>query len=461
MKTRLALAVVVLAASVSAIVAEQAQQTGGTPAPNPAANPPRLPLEQRIARNDPAGYRSSANVHGGPGRLNFFTMFGGEALDTNLWSLHRGVTSGTAAAQEVGARRGGTGITSPEVGPDRRVMFRLRAPDAKAVTVAGDFGNDAAMRRSEDGVWSVTIGPLDPEVYVYYFTVDGVRLTDPNNAQVKIGYVTSTTTSLLTVAGDAPAFYDVQDVPHGELRTLLYRSRSNGVTRELTVYVPPGYEQTRNRRYPVLYLLHGFANDHHSWHRYGRANDILDNLLAQKKIEPFLVVMPLGYGGASVNGDGTGLPPNGEGDVRGDAALYERDLLEDIIPIIDAKYRTLADRKHRAIVGFSMGGGQAGRFGLRHLETFSQIGIMSAGMGGAPDTEPMATLAANSAKANKLIDLLWIACGKDDAALKGAKTLHHTLEQAGIEHTFLETEGAHHWRVWRRYLRDLAPLLFK
>jgi enterochelin esterase-like enzyme len=361
--------------------------------------------------------------------------------------------------QEIGARRGGAGIASPEVTPDRRVTFRLRAPDAKQVTVSGDFGNDTEMRRDADGIWSVMVGPLDPEMYVYYFTVDGVRLTDPSNPQVKIGYVTSTTTSLLTVPGEGPAFYDVQDVPHGEIRTLLYLSRSNGVTRELTVYVPPGYDQARNRRYPVLYLLHGFANDHHSWHRYGRANDILDNLLAQRKIEPFLLVMPLGYGGAHTNGDGMGIAP--KGDARGDASLYERDLLEDIIPMIDSKYRTLADRKHRAIVGFSMGGGQAGRFGLRHLETFSQVGIMSAGMAGGSDTEPMATLAANSARTNRLIDLLWIACGKDDTALKGARSLHQALEQAGIEHTFLETDGAHHWRVWRRYLRDLAPLLFK
>ena len=364
-------------------------------------------------------------------------------------------------AQEPGARRGDPQLVSPEVAADRRVTFRLRAPEAKAVTVSGDFGNEVEMRRGADGVWSATIGPLDPEMYVYYFTADGVRLLDPSNPQVKIGYVTSTTTSLFTVSGDAASFYDVQDVPHGEIRTLLYKSRSNAVTRELTVYVPPGYEEARNRRYPVLYLLHGFANDHHSWHRYGRANDILDNLLAQKKIEPFLVVMPLGYGGAQINGDGTGIPPKGAGTFGGDAALYERDLLEDIIPMIDGRYRTIADRKRRAIVGFSMGGGQAGRFGLRHLETFSQVGVMSAGMAGGPDAEPLATLAATKERANKQIDLLWIACGKDDTAMKGAKTLHHALEQAGIEHTFLETEGAHHWRVWRRYLRDLAPLLFK
>ena len=372
----------------------------------------------------------------------------------------------TAAAQEVGARRTGAAVTSPEVAADRRVTFRLLAPEAKAVTVSGDFGSDAGMRKGEDGVWSVTVGPLDPEMYVYYFTVDGVRLTDPNNPQVKTGYVTTTTTSLVTVPGNGPAFYDVQDVPHGEIRTLLYKSKSNGVTRELNVYVPPGYDQARNRRYPVLYLLHGFANDHHSWHRYGRANDILDNLLAKGAIAPFLVVMPLGYGGAHVNGDGTGIAPEGSGGVRGDPALYERDLLEDIIPMVDGKYRTIPDRKQRAIVGFSMGGGQAGRYGLRHLETFSTVGIMSAGLGGggnaaAPGADPVAALAADPAKANKQIDLLWIACGKDDAAMKGAMALHEALGKAGIEHTFLETEGAHHWRVWRRYLRDLAPLLFK
>ncbi len=373
-------------------------------------------------------------------------------------------------------RGGAPPLVSPEIAADRRVTFRLRAPEARVVTALGDFGKDVELQKGSDSVWTATIGPLDPEMYVYFFTVDGVRLTDPSNPQMKIGYVASTTTNVMTVPGDGPAFYDVQDVPHGEIRTRIYKSKSNGVNRELTVYVPPGYDENRNRRYPVLYLLHGFANDHHSWHRYGRANDILDNLLAQKRTEPFLIVMPLGYGGAHVNGDGTGIPgPGGArgaapgagpgggrgGAPGGDAALYERDLLEDIIPMIDRTYRTIADRRHRAIVGFSMGGGQAGRIGLRHLETFSQVGIMSAGMAGGPGTEPLATLAADPAKTNKLIDLLWIACGKEDTAMKGAQALHAALDQAKIEHAFLETEGAHHWRVWRRYLRDLAPLLFK
>jgi len=374
-----------------------------------------------------------------------------------------------ASAQEVGMRPGGVtagaaAITSPSV-TDGRVTFRLRAAEAKAVTVSGDFGPDAALSRDAEGVWSATVGPLKPDVYVYYFIVDGVRLPDPANPQVKIGYVPSTTTSIVNVPGDGPAFYDVQDVPHGEIRTLLYKSRSNKVVRELNVYLPPDYDSSPRQRYPVLYLLHGFANDHHSWHRYGRANDILDNLLATKAIKPFIVVMPLGYGGASVNGDGTGIPPPGAGAFGGDFGLYERDILEDVIPLIDGKYRTLANRENRAIAGFSMGGMQAGRFGLGHLDTFSYVGIMSAGLLGNPASaaagpDPIAPLAANPAAANKQLKLLWIACGVEDTAMAGARRTHETLQNAGIQHVFLETEGAHHWRVWRRYLRDIAPLLF-
>ena len=375
-----------------------------------------------------------------------------------------------ASAQEVGMRAGAStaaampAIASPAV-TDGRVTFRLRAPEARAVMVSGDFGQDVALTRGGDGVWTATVGPLKPEVYVYYFTVDGVRLTDPANPQVKIGYVTTTTTSIVNVPGDALAFHDVQDVPHGELRTLVYKSQSNKVTRELNVYLPPGYDASQRQRYPVLYLLHGFANDHNSWHRYGRANEILDNLLAARKIKPFIVVMPLGYGGAAVNGDGTGIAPASAGAFGSDFALYEQDILKDIIPLIDGKYRTLANRDNRAIVGFSMGGMQAGRFGLGHLETFSHVGIMSAGLVGSPAAaagpDPIAPLAANPAAANKQLKLLWLACGVDDTAMAGARNTHLALEKAGIKHTFVESEGAHHWRVWRHYLNDLAPQLFR
>ena len=190
------------------------------------------------------------------------------------------LASATGAAQEVGARRGGTGVTSPEVAQDRRVTFRLRAPEAKAVTVSGDFGPDAEMRKrrrrhlerdrrsARSGDVRLLLHRRRRPAHRSEQPAGEDRLRHHDHDQPADG------------ARHAPAFYDVQDVPHGEIRTLLYRSTSNGVTRELNVYVPPGYEQARNRRYPVLYLLHGFANDHHSWHRYGRANDILDNLLA-------------------------------------------------------------------------------------------------------------------------------------------------------------------------------------
>ena len=376
-----------------------------------------------------------------------------------------------ASAQEVGMRPGGAAagvpaaVASPVV-TDGTVTFRLRADLAKAVTVSGDFGPDVALSRDAEGVWSASVGPLKPDEYVYYFNVDGVRLPDPANPQLKIGYVPSTTTSIVNVPGDGLAFYDVQDVPHGEIRTLLYKSRSNRAVRELNVYVPPGYDASPRTRYPVLYLLHGFANDHHSWHRYGRANDILDNLLAKKAIRPFIVVMPLGYGGASVNGDGNGIPPAGAGPFGGDFALYERDILQDIIPLIDGKFRTIPNRENRAIMGFSMGGMQAGRFGLGHLDTFSYVGIMSAGLIGNPASaavgpDPIAPLAADPAGANKRLKLLWIACGREDTAMAGARSTHEALQKAGIQHVFVETEGAHHWRVWRRYLRDVAPLLFR
>jgi enterochelin esterase-like enzyme len=281
---------------------------------------------------------------------------------------------------------------------------------------------------------------------------------DPGNPNVKIGFTTSTVTSILEIRGDRPAFYEIKDVPHGVLRIHLYNSKSSGVIRELTVYTPPGYDERRSSRYPVLYLLHGANNDHYSWERYGRANEILDNLLSEKAIEPCIVVMPLGYGGASADGQ-----KRGPGGIRVGSGndLYERDIIDDIIPFIDKTYRTKSDREHRAIVGFSMGGGQSSRIGLKNLDAFSYIGVMSAGMNGGLDAEPLKTLAANPAAANKRIKLLWIACGKDDFAMNGARSFSQNLTKVGIKHTFLETEGAHHWRVWRRYLRDISPLLFR
>lgn len=259
-----------------------------------------------------------------------------------------------------GAGRRAQGLASPIVGPGRMVTFRVHAPDASSVNLTSDFLKATPMEKADDGTWSATVGPVEPDIYYYNFVVNGVRTIDPGNSHVKIGYYTSTLNSILTVPGDEPAFYSVKDVPHGEIHTRVYKSRSNGVVRELNVYVPPGYDGDSDRRYPVLYLLHGNANDHHSWQRYGRANEILDNLLADGAIEPFLVVMPLGYGRASINGDGTGVAADAGPDNRtadpsfggGQPDLYEQDIVQDVVPMIDREYRTIADRRSRAIVGF-------------------------------------------------------------------------------------------------------------
>ena len=355
-------------------------------------------------------------------------------------------------------QRGPT-VVSPDIGSDRKVTFHVKAPEAETVILSGDIAEDTALEKGEDGLWSVTLGPIDPDIYFYRFVIDGVPTLDPSNPDAKIGFTTSTIVSILEVRADGPAFYDIKDVPHGVLRTHLYSSKSNNMIRELNVYTPPGYDANPDQRYPVLYLLHGMNNDHHSWHRYGRADEILDNLLADGAIQPFIVVMPLGYGGASADGQHRGfLGPRGREGLAPN--LYERDIIEDVIPFIERNYRTISDQEHRAIVGFSMGGGHSSRIGLGNLDTFSYIGVMSAGMRGGEETEPLKTLAADPKAANEKIKLLWIACGRDDFAMPGARTMSENLNKIGIEHTFVETDGAHHWRVWRRYLRDLAPQLF-
>jgi enterochelin esterase family protein len=374
-----------------------------------------------------------------------------------------------------GGPRGEDVVASPVVEGDGRVTFRVRAPQAVKITLMSDFQDETPLDKDGEGVWSVAVGPLAPDIYYYNFVVDGVRTFDPGNSEAKIGYYASTLMSILNVPGGEPRFFDVRDVPHGELRTLVYKSQSNGEIRELTVYLPPVYDEQPDRRYPVLYLLHGNANDHHSWQRYGRANEILDNLFAEGAVEPFVVVMPLGYGGAAINGDGVGVGgparrpggglPGAGGRPRGGGApagpdLYEQDILRDVIPMIDAKYRTIADRRSRAIVGFSMGGGQAARIGLGNLDKFSRIGVMSAGVGGGIDAEPLKSLAEDVAASNEQIDLLWIGCGRDDFAFAGASELSKSLDALKIEHTFHQSDGGHHWRVWRRYLHDLAPKIF-
>ena len=342
-------------------------------------------------------------------------------------------------------------VVSPEVLSDGRVTFRLNAPKAAEVTLTGEFLNDAKpFVRDPDGVWTITVGPIAPEVYHYNFTIDGVRIIDPANPQLKTGSTASTLSSVLEIRHPSPSFYDVQAVAHGDIRTHWYRSTSLDTTRRLTVYTPPGYDKNRSTRYPVLYLFHGANADENAWYRLGRANVILDNLLAAGAIQPFIVVMPFGYG----------VPPNGP--QAENTSKFGKDLIEDVIPYIEGTYRAIPDRAHRAIVGLSMGGGQALSIGLNHIELFSYVGGFSSGLGNAANyPKTYATLVAGAEEANKKLKLIWIACGRDDGQFGQSKSLSDFLTANKVKHTFRETEGAHTWMVWRRYLHEISPLLFK
>jgi enterochelin esterase family protein len=344
-------------------------------------------------------------------------------------------------------------VVSPEIAADHRVTFRLFAPRAGEVLVSGEFMEGTRpLARDATGLWSVTVGPVDPEIYYYNFTIDGVHTLDPGNPAVKTGSTAGTIQSVLEVRGDPPAFYDGRDVPHGEIRTHWYQSKSLGTLRSLNVYVPPGYDRNSAARLPVLYLFHGANADESAWTRLGHVNLILDNLLAAGKIKPFLVVMPFGYG----------VPPGTPGAPGQNTARFSQDLREDVIPYIEARYRTVADRDHRAIIGLSMGGGESLSIGLNHLELFSYVGGFSAGLAAnANFAQAYPALVADPAGVNRQLHLLWIGCGRADGLFPTAQRFSAFLRGHGVHHTFWESPGAHTWTNWRHYLDEVAPRLFQ
>ncbi len=334
-------------------------------------------------------------------------------------------------------------LVSPEVHPDRRVTFRLRAPKATVITLRGDWmpaSTREKLTKDESGVWSATLGPLAPDVYAYNFSIDGVAAIDPRNPEVMQGS-RSSTESVLEVRGEFPLLHQLRDVPHGTVEYHWYKSKTLGVTRRFAVYTPPGYDARGSARYPALYLLHGSGDNEGTWVWFGRANLVLDNLLAEKKIRPMVVVMPFGHAS----------PERGR-----NTTLFEQDLLEDVMPAAESAYRVAARPKNRAIAGLSMGGGQSAWVGLRHPERFGSIGVFSAGASNLEELEP------HLAAAKEKLALFWMGCGDQDSGLPSAERLAAALEKSGVKRTFVKTPGAGHtWLLWRRYLAELAPLLFR
>jgi enterochelin esterase family protein len=351
---------------------------------------------------------------------------------------------------------------SPEIHADHRVTFRILAPKASEVTLEGGWmapNESIALTKDEQGMWSVTVGPLNPTVYAYWFNLDGAVILDQAN-QVIRERTAASSISVLEIPAALPLPWSMRDVAHGSIAMHLLKSATfGGETRNVWVYLPPGYQASK--RYPVFYLFHGAGELHLSWIESGKANLIFDNLLADGKMQPMVVVMP--YTGP-VTGQATGLPapdaatgaaPPGGGQSK--SADY---ILKEIIPWTEQHYRLLPGRKNRAMAGLSAGGALTARIGFANLDLFSQLGLFS-----APAQifgSSYAALAKEPAAVNAKLGLLWIGVGQSDPlATAGLRKLDTDLTRDGIKHTYLETEGAHDYAVWRWCLVQFAPLLFQ
>ena len=357
----------------------------------------------------------------------------------------------------------GLPVISPEVAADRRVTFRILAPKAEAVRLnAGDIpgpgpGGGGALAKDTNGVWEVTLGPIAPGAYRYHFNVDGVPVIDPRNPATSES--NENTWSLVCVPG--AEFLDTREVPHGAVAEVTYYSTALQRFRRMHIYTPPGYDSGRGK-YPVFYLLHGSSDSDDSWTSVGRAGFILDNLIAARKAKPMVVVMPAGHTGPTRSG-------------RSSPDAFERDFLNDVVPLVEKRYRVYADREHRALAGLSMGGGQTLNIGMTHLNQFAYLGVFSAGVFGiagggrggnpgassGPTWEAQHRDALDNAKLKKGLKLVWFATGKDDFLVATSRATVAMLQQHHFAVTYRETDGAHMWINWRNYLNEFAPLLFQ
>lgn len=356
-----------------------------------------------------------------------------------------GTTLNILAADPPARRSRPRPVISPEIQSDHRVTFRLQAPKANEVTVSGQWASGrTAMNRTADGPWTVTVGPIKPGVHEYSFSVDGLRMIDPGNSAIKP--MRQPRTSILHIPGEPPLIHDFQNVPHGVVHEHAYASKSLKRIRELVIYTPPGYDQHSEKHYPILYLQHGAGDNQATWVVHGKAHWILDNLIAQSRVRPMVVVMMDGHATPRAGGFGS------------NTQAFERDLLEDVMPFVETTYRIKPGAENRGIVGLSMGGGQSLTIGLTHLDRFAWVGGFSSSV---PSEEAVAPTLNHPDNANNRLKLLWIGCGKVDFLLKRNEGFVATLKEKGIRHEWRLTEGNHSWPVWRKYLAEFTPKLFQ
>jgi enterochelin esterase family protein len=410
-----------------------------------------------------------------------------------------------AAGGRGGSGRGGRGgglvfgsgfqaLRSPEVMTDRTVTFRYRAPDAKSVILVPEPGDRAPMTKGADGIWTVTIGPLQPDVYAYNFNVDGVGMPDPSSgAVVKSGRPNAagelaplgTWQSQFVVPGSPAEPWELTEIPHGDLAHVVFYSKAMSAFRDYYVYTPPNFDRKRSRRYPVLYLLHGAGENASGWSDIGKANIIMDTLISQGKSKEMIVVMPLGHpaqplpavvapgtpelaaggrggfgggGGRGFSGGG-GRGGSGRGGNGGGAITvtpYFTSLLAEIMPQVEKDFNAGNTKATRAIAGLSMGGGQTEQVALLHPELFNYVGMFSPAVGGARLPEALTPAWAKQFK------VFWVACGTEDTLVGPSVTqFKAALKQANVPFTDISIPGTHSYSVWKRNLAAFAPLLFQ
>jgi enterochelin esterase-like enzyme len=358
----------------------------------------------------------------------------------------------TPAAMPAAASPASPPYVSPEVHADGTATLRLRATNAEKVDVTVE-GATTSMQKDADGLWTATTPALAPEIYNYRFVVDGNAMLDPRNTAVTNNLLGLTNN--FTIPGNPPEPWELQSIPHGIVEHHFYTSQvvlglSNNQS-DYYVYTPPGYNAKSRQNYPVLYLLHGYSDAADGWSSVGKANFILDSLIASGKAKPMIVVMTLGYGNMAV------LKPGRTPALSAQSVdLYQKALLTEVVPQIEANYHVSKKREDRAIAGLSMGGHESLFIGLTHPELFAWIGTFSAGLNPKTISELPPTTAQ---KAN--LRLLWMACGVDDGLLKPNQTAIAALKAEGLPVTAIETPGHHQWPVWRDNLIHFAPLLFQ
>ena len=356
------------------------------------------------------------------------------------------------------------GADYPRVSEEGRVQLRLDAPDAQAVRANFWSGPKVDMDRDADGVWTITTEPVAPGLHYYTFIVDGVEMSDPASQAF---YGGSRFVSAVEVPEVGADYYALRDVPHGQVREVWYDSDVTESWRRAFVYLPPGYDEDLDARYPVLYLQHGGGEDETGWVRQGHVNFILDNLIAAGEAEPMIVVMANGYA-RRPEPAGAEAPVDRQAAFQRMFSAFEDDVTDALIPFVDATFRTVSDRDHRAMAGLSMGGMQTFHTTLNNLDLFSYIGGFSGAMlpgagGFDPETAYDGVFADPDAFADQ-VDVLWIGIGTDEpeGMYAGVNGIHNALAEAGIDHVYYESPGTdHEWQTWRRSIRDFAPRLFR